>query len=153
MDDPRNTDNAWMETVAVNFHDESGSHCLFFFFTLYTHTLVLKPLSLLSPPNLLFCPTMTRCYHRQQCERTAAASWRWRRTSPVGWRWLEPAALCESFQLPGAGCQREKSPLVIKDEGERKRWKKQSWEVNVKPKLIMLCQCQCYDSPVHYLRC
>lgn len=24
-DDPRNTDNAWMETVAMNFHDESGS--------------------------------------------------------------------------------------------------------------------------------
>lgn len=24
-DDPRNTDNAWMETIAVNFHDEDGS--------------------------------------------------------------------------------------------------------------------------------
>ncbi|KAL3314579.1 Nudix (Nucleoside diphosphate linked moiety X)-type motif 9 [Cichlidogyrus casuarinus] len=24
VDDPRNTDNAWMETVAMNFHDESG---------------------------------------------------------------------------------------------------------------------------------
>ena len=24
MDDPRNTDNAWMETTAVNFHDESN---------------------------------------------------------------------------------------------------------------------------------
>ena len=24
VDDPRNTDNAWIETVAVNFHDESG---------------------------------------------------------------------------------------------------------------------------------
>lgn len=24
VDDPRNTDNAWMETVACNFHDESG---------------------------------------------------------------------------------------------------------------------------------
>lgn len=24
VDDPRNTDNAWMETVAVEFHDESG---------------------------------------------------------------------------------------------------------------------------------
>ncbi|GLV34477.1 uncharacterized protein CBL_09725 [Carabus blaptoides fortunei] len=24
VDDPRNTDNAWMETVAVNFHDEIG---------------------------------------------------------------------------------------------------------------------------------
>ncbi|KAJ0000840.1 hypothetical protein NQD34_005860 [Periophthalmus magnuspinnatus] len=24
VDDPRNTDNAWMETVSVNFHDESG---------------------------------------------------------------------------------------------------------------------------------
>ncbi|KAL4658340.1 ADP-ribose pyrophosphatase, mitochondrial isoform X1 [Arapaima gigas] len=24
VDDPRNTDNAWMETVAVNFHDELG---------------------------------------------------------------------------------------------------------------------------------
>ncbi|XP_075538208.1 ADP-ribose pyrophosphatase, mitochondrial isoform X2 [Dermacentor variabilis] len=24
VDDPRNTDNAWMETVAYNFHDESG---------------------------------------------------------------------------------------------------------------------------------
>ena len=23
-DDPRNTDNAWMETVAVNFHDDTG---------------------------------------------------------------------------------------------------------------------------------
>ena len=23
--DPRNTDNAWVETVAVNFHDESGT--------------------------------------------------------------------------------------------------------------------------------
>lgn len=25
VDDPRNTDNAWMETIAYNFHDESGS--------------------------------------------------------------------------------------------------------------------------------
>lgn len=25
VDDPRNTDNAWMETVASNFHDEDGS--------------------------------------------------------------------------------------------------------------------------------
>lgn len=25
MDDPRNTDNAWMETVAYNFHDDDGS--------------------------------------------------------------------------------------------------------------------------------
>ncbi|XP_799116.3 transient receptor potential cation channel subfamily M member-like 2 [Strongylocentrotus purpuratus] len=25
VDDPRNTDNAWMETVAMNFHDEDGS--------------------------------------------------------------------------------------------------------------------------------
>lgn len=24
VDDPRNTDNAWMETVAYNFHDETG---------------------------------------------------------------------------------------------------------------------------------
>ncbi|XP_069134941.1 putative nudix hydrolase 6 [Argopecten irradians] len=24
VDDPRNTDNSWMETVALNFHDESG---------------------------------------------------------------------------------------------------------------------------------
>ncbi|CAF3153205.1 unnamed protein product [Rotaria sp. Silwood2] len=23
-DDPRNTDNAWMETVAINYHDETG---------------------------------------------------------------------------------------------------------------------------------
>ncbi|KAF4521174.1 hypothetical protein B566_EDAN010636 [Ephemera danica] len=26
VDDPRNTDNAWMETVAVSFHDSSGEH-------------------------------------------------------------------------------------------------------------------------------
>ncbi|XP_076236007.1 ADP-ribose pyrophosphatase, mitochondrial [Calliopsis andreniformis] len=25
VDDPRNTDNAWMETVVLNFHDENGS--------------------------------------------------------------------------------------------------------------------------------
>ena len=25
--DPRNTDNAWVETVAVNFHDETGAAC------------------------------------------------------------------------------------------------------------------------------
>ncbi len=25
MDDPRNTDNSWMETIAFNFHDEDGS--------------------------------------------------------------------------------------------------------------------------------
>lgn len=24
VDDPRNTDNAWMETVVVNFHDSDG---------------------------------------------------------------------------------------------------------------------------------
>ena len=24
VDDPRNTDNAWMETVVINFHDETG---------------------------------------------------------------------------------------------------------------------------------
>ena len=38
VDDPRNTDNAWMETVAYNFHDDSGnswthpSHPLLLFF-------------------------------------------------------------------------------------------------------------------------
>jgi ADP-ribose pyrophosphatase len=26
VDDPRNTDNAWMETVAVNFHDQTGEY-------------------------------------------------------------------------------------------------------------------------------
>lgn len=25
VDDPRNTDNAWMETTACNFHDDSGN--------------------------------------------------------------------------------------------------------------------------------
>jgi hypothetical protein len=25
VDDPRNTDNAWMETVAYNFHDDTGT--------------------------------------------------------------------------------------------------------------------------------
>ena len=25
VDDPRNTDNSWMETVAFNFHDETGT--------------------------------------------------------------------------------------------------------------------------------
>ncbi len=25
VDDPRNTDNSWMETIAVNFHDDSGN--------------------------------------------------------------------------------------------------------------------------------
>ena len=25
VDDPRNTDNAWMETIAINFHDSEGS--------------------------------------------------------------------------------------------------------------------------------
>ena len=25
VDDPRNTDNAWMETIAYNFHDEDDS--------------------------------------------------------------------------------------------------------------------------------
>lgn len=25
VDDPRNTDNAWIETVAVNFHDDQGN--------------------------------------------------------------------------------------------------------------------------------
>lgn len=25
VDDPRNTDNAWMETEAVNYHDETGN--------------------------------------------------------------------------------------------------------------------------------
>ncbi|VVC91232.1 unnamed protein product [Leptidea sinapis] len=25
VDDPRNTDNAWMETIAYNFHDEIGA--------------------------------------------------------------------------------------------------------------------------------
>lgn len=24
VDDPRNTDNAWMETIAMNFHDDKG---------------------------------------------------------------------------------------------------------------------------------
>ena len=26
--DPRNTDNAWMETVAIHFHDEKGDKVL-----------------------------------------------------------------------------------------------------------------------------
>lgn len=26
VDDPRNTDNAWMETVAMNFHDNTGEN-------------------------------------------------------------------------------------------------------------------------------
>lgn len=29
VDDPRNTDNAWMETVAVNFHDDSNAFSTF----------------------------------------------------------------------------------------------------------------------------
>ena len=29
MDDPRNTDNAWMETVAFNFHDPTGREVCF----------------------------------------------------------------------------------------------------------------------------
>ena len=29
VDDPRNTDNAWMETVAFNFHDPSGQEVCF----------------------------------------------------------------------------------------------------------------------------
>lgn len=33
VDDPRNTDSAWMETVAVNFHDEEGIFYLQFCFT------------------------------------------------------------------------------------------------------------------------
>lgn len=36
VDDPRNTDNSWMETVAVNFHDDLGiinyEECYSFFF-------------------------------------------------------------------------------------------------------------------------
>ena len=24
VDDPRNTDNAWIETIAMNFHDDTG---------------------------------------------------------------------------------------------------------------------------------
>jgi len=24
VDDPRNTDNAWIETIATNFHDDTG---------------------------------------------------------------------------------------------------------------------------------
>ena len=24
IDDPRNTDNAWIETIAMNFHDDTG---------------------------------------------------------------------------------------------------------------------------------
>jgi len=26
VDDPRNTDNSWMETVVYNFHDETGEY-------------------------------------------------------------------------------------------------------------------------------
>lgn len=26
VDDQRNTDNAWMETIAVNYHDDSGQY-------------------------------------------------------------------------------------------------------------------------------
>ena len=29
VDDPRNTDNSWMETVAFNFHDDSGQSLLY----------------------------------------------------------------------------------------------------------------------------
>ena len=25
-DDPRNTDNAWLETLATNYHDEEGTY-------------------------------------------------------------------------------------------------------------------------------
>lgn len=25
-DDPRNTDNAWIETMAINYHDETGTY-------------------------------------------------------------------------------------------------------------------------------
>lgn len=65
-----------------------------------------------------FCWTMRYlcCYCRQQCEWTAAASWRWRGTSQMGRCWLVFRPLCESFPFPGAGCQREESPLVTKDE-------------------------------------
>ena len=32
VDDPRNTDNAWMETVVMHFHDETGEKVIFLSF-------------------------------------------------------------------------------------------------------------------------
>lgn len=81
------------------------------------YAVVFQTLSLCGYETSMFCRAMScRCYCRQQCERAAAAGWRWRRTRPVGWCWLVLPALRESFQFPGAGCQREKSPLVTKDK-------------------------------------
>lgn len=43
MDDPRNTDNAWMETVAVNLHDESGiNHLIIILLLLKLNLLEIK---------------------------------------------------------------------------------------------------------------
>ena len=40
VDDPRNTDNAWMETVAVNFHDATGDSVSKFKLHAGAHSLV-----------------------------------------------------------------------------------------------------------------
>lgn len=101
VDDPRNTDNAWMETVAVNFHDEAGNFLLHFS---------------RNPPITTGAHSSSKysCDCRQQCERAASAGWRWRRTGPVGGRGLVVQPLCEPLPLLGAGCQRAEGPLVIR---------------------------------------
>jgi len=51
VDDPRNTDNAWMETVAVNFHDELGINSILMKYliisTLFDRTFLIQ---------FFFCP-------------------------------------------------------------------------------------------------
>lgn len=42
MDDPRNTDNAWMETEAVNYHDDTGGYLHTCSQLSFTHCVALK---------------------------------------------------------------------------------------------------------------
>lgn len=139
----------WRRLLSTSTMNQVAIICVF---SPFRHKFVLKLLSLLSSTNLLFCRTMTCCYYRQQCERAAAAGWRWRRICPVGWCWLELIAVRKSFQLPGAGCQREKSPLVTADKGLL-QWNSEG-NINLNLKWIICYEfeyCQCCDSHVLYV--
>ena len=65
-DDPRNTDNAWMETVAMNFHDESGTYVCCHYNNIY---ILQAWFPYVNAVHILYIV-------RMQAQRSASYSWR-----------------------------------------------------------------------------
>lgn len=122
VDDPRNTDNAWMETVAVNFHDEAGNFHLRFFFCLSFfksscyHGCTLTLWMLLSSQATAWAS----CLCKPAMTQDRSSGWTWTRPSastratPTSWSWLP-----ESGRPTGNQKKEKKSLLWLNNEAKQ----------------------------------